>query len=648
MPINQISNSPLMCLQNHKEPLIKRLNKNYAPRIEDAVTRSELAEEQYVALGTLNDLVKNFTKSALNIQNPVINPFDKKMSNITTTDTSRPNNYISVETTPKASKMSFDVRVNAVATASKMIIGKGGTLNIRSVGNMFNGELTVGVDGVNSVVKLNGGESLQQIIDNINNKFADNGVKASAISLKIDGANDNDNDKYNIVISSQELGAKVLTFNWNPNGKFNPFTGLIQPHSGNYLLETLNIPGTEAEITIDGRQIEKQDSNVFKDIMTGVTIKVLAPNISGDVTKTQTVNIGPNTTNDGVIKDIAIFVRAYNDLKIFVAKMTEKSSEKDYADTAVLHNSSAIRKARFLLDSVFDPSINNGGKYKLLSDVGIGLIPAERDEEAPIGTTLLSTVDETKLRNAMDNNYEDFTALFVGALKVTANTAGGSKLALSSMTETLDSKFYNTPMRVEINPGAAPGEVALFPPVQARDRDNNLLTDPNPIPGGLPIPRMVQWGVKVEIPGITDTPTNPGVHNNPIWGTYTRNDTDTFGYIDFKDTDLKGLRLQWDAVNVGPGVAEVFTVNLSQGLADLAYFRSNDLMSEDGKRGTLLIDSEFMHSKVNKLNIEKIKLEDTLETKLNEIEMQFAKIEQMSILNDIFLNAISDIINPSN
>ena len=71
-------------------------------------------------------------------------------------------------------------------------------------------------------------------------------------------------------------------------------------------------------------------------------------------------------------------------------------------------------------------------------------------------------------------------------------------------------------------------------------------------------------------------------------------------------------------------------------------------MSEDGTRGTILTGSELMHSKVKKLSIEKTKLEDTLETKLDEIEMQFAKIEQMSILNDIFLDAISDIINPSN
>ena len=341
MPINPVGGSALMRLQNNKEPLIKRLNKDYAPRIEDAVTRSELAGEQYVALGTLGGLVRNLTKAALAIQNPVINPFDKKMANITTTDTSRPNNYISVETTPKASKMTFDVRVNAIATASKMIISKGGATNIRPLNNVFKGEFTIGVDGVDSVVKLNGGESLQQIIDSINNKFADNGVKANAVPLKIDGVNDTKYDEYNIVISNQELGKKEITFNWTPFG-VSYFSDA--PYTFNNFASSYT-NGTEANITVDGRQITPQDSNVFKDIMPGVTIKALTPNIGGDLTKTQTVNIGPDTTKTGVFEDINKFFIAYNKLKVFVAKMTEKTSEKDYADTAVLHSTSEIRQA---------------------------------------------------------------------------------------------------------------------------------------------------------------------------------------------------------------------------------------------------------------------------------------------------------------
>ena len=646
MPINPVGGSALMRLQNNKEPLIKRLNKDYAPRIEEAVTRSELAGEQYVALGTLGGLVRNLTKAALAIQNPVINPFDKKIANITTTDTSRPNNYISVETTPKASKMSFDVRVNAVATASKMIIGKGGTVNIRSVGNMFNGELTVGVDGVNSVVKLNGGESLQQIIDNINNKFADKGVKANAVPLKINDANDN----YNIIISSQELGEKALSCNWVQSFE------LIDPT--NSLIETANTLGKQANITVDGRQIEKQDSNVFKDIMPGVTIKALAPNIGGDVTKTQTVNIGPDTTKTGVFEDINKFFIAYNKLKVFVAKMTEKTSEKDYADTAVLHSTSEIRQASYLLDSVFsNGSIIGNGKYKSLVEVGIGLAPAADIDDAPCGTDILTSIDPTALDNALNNHFDDFTALFRGGLKVTPNSKRGSTLNLSYFKNKLDSDVFKKPMTIKIWPGAGPGDV-IQKKVDKLDEYGNKIIDPENPNNYI---KVDAHGVEVSIPGITNKNLNNLGEpiNTPILGTYTRNGNETYGYISFEGTELEGLRLQWDALNVSSdpstisvdnprGEPETFIIELTQGLADVVYFKSNDLMSEDGTRGTILTGSELMHSKVKKLSIEKTKLEDTLETKLDEIEMQFAKIEQMSILNDIFLDAISDIINPSN
>jgi flagellar capping protein FliD len=293
--------------------------------------------------------------------------------------------------------------------------------------------------------------------------------------------------------------------------------------------------------------------------------------------------------------------------------MTEKASNKEYASTAVLHNSQAINQARFLLNSVFDPSINSGGKYKLLSDIGIGLKVAEKSDNAPARTKLLGKTDETKLRDALTNNYEDFTALFVGKLKVTNTTTRGSKLDLSMMTEPLESKFYNRPMRVKINPGGAPGEVLPFAHIPALDDNGKQIFDPNPIPGGLPIPKTISMDVEVEIDGITNL-ANPLVHI-PIRGHYTRADaTSTFGYIDFKNTtELKGLRLQWDAVNVAPGNLEEFTVNLSQGLSDLAYFRSNDLMSEDGNRGTLTLASQEIEQKVKDLSVQQTKLETILE-----------------------------------
>jgi flagellar capping protein FliD len=642
MATSAVGGTALERPQNYKEPTIKRVTKAQQTKIDAVTLKHENAVEQSTALGTLSDLVSNFTAAAAVLHRPYDSPFDKKIATLTPTVVAgyvgKPEQYISVNASTFAPKTAFNVEVTSIAKASKLTLPVGINYNpaVQGGGGAgFVGRLTFSVDGGPNVVVTpqNVLTSGQQIVRDINSAFATAGIKVQA-NLVVDGQGQAD-----IQISHQENGPKLLncdysTFDWLA------WNVISSSNSG---MPALGTTGSVATIVIDGLAPINSDTNVFKDVIPGITITALAANTAG---QKQTATIVPDISNEnGVIKDLDNFVTAYNDLTIFVAKMTEKASDKEYASTAVLHNSQAINQARFLLNSVFDPSINSGGKYKLLSDIGIGLKVAEKSDNAPARTKLLGKTDETKLRDALTNNYEDFTALFVGKLKVTTNAARGSKLDLSMMTEPLESKFYNTPMRVKINPGAAAGQVAPFPPVQAVDDLGNPIFDPDPA-GGPAIPRMISWDVEVEINGITNL-ANPLVHT-PIRGHYTRNGTDTFGYIDFKDTDLKGLRLQWDAVNVVVGAPEVFTVNLSQGLSDLAYFRSNDLMSEDGNRGTLILTSKEIQQKVKDLSAEQTKLETILEKELDKIEQQFAKIEQMSILNDIFLDAISDLLNPTN
>jgi flagellar capping protein FliD len=642
MPVNALGGSAFEKLQNYKEPTIQRVTKTKQPRIDEVTLKHEEAIEQSSALDTLSKLVRNFTEITSVLRRPYDNPFESKNATLTTTDLGLAEKYVSVIPGKYTPKMTFDLHVEQVATASKLLIN----YPINSDKEVdFEGLLDFDINGTSVKIDFTTEETGKEIVKKINSEFEKEGVKATANLLKLgDG-------KANIQVTNQELGQKDIRCLLTETGYLDLIGHFIPYERNNQFGCTL---GTSAKIVIDGTELENPDSNIFdgKTIgFEGVTIKALAPNTVGNPNAIkQTVTIAPDTTNDGVMmKSISKFARAYNDLKIFVAKMTEKSSDKEYAKTAILHNSSAIRQAQALLDSVFDPNINNGGKYKLLSDVGVGLVPADKDEAAPIGTTLLQTVDETALRNALENNYEDFVTLFRGTLKVTETNTRGSKLALSSTTETLDSKFYNKDMNVKIKPGVNPGEVLPFS-TQAIDDNGNPIFDPDPTGGGaLAIARMIYWDVEVEIDGITNL--NPLNVHIPIRGHYTRSGADSkFGYIDFKDTELKGLRLQWDAANVtnqGNNNPEIFTVNLSQGLADLTYFRSNDLMSADGNTGTLNFASKEIQSKVKNFSDEKTKLETILARDLEKIEQEFAKIEQMSILNDIFLDAISDILNPA-
>jgi flagellar capping protein FliD len=648
MATKAVGGTALERLQNYKEPTIKRVTKAQQTKIDAVTLKHEGAVEQSTALRTLSDLVSNFTSAAAVLQRPYDSPFDKKSATLTTTDVGIAEKYISVTPGKYTPKMAFDVRVEQIAQASTLLMNAAmipynpaqDTAGAMKGGGPANldGTFTFDVEGVAVNINVVGVDSIKDIIRKVNNEFSTQNVNARASFVKLVGGG------AHIQITHQELGNKQIQSSFTDA---DPLVGVVPQYTADSA--DLGTSGQNAIIHINGVRLE-QNNNIFDGAtvgIEGITIKALAPNTAGPANK-QTATIVPDISNEnGVVKDLDNFVTAYNDLAIFVAKMTEKASDEEYASTAVLHNSQAINQARFLLSSVFDPSINSGGKYKLLSDIGIGLKVAEKSDNAPARTKLLGKTDETKLRDALTNNYEDFTALFVGKLKVTNSVTRGSKLDLSMMTEPLESKFYNTPMRVKINPGAAAGQVAPFPTIPALDNNSNPIFDPDPN-GGPAIARMISWDVEVEIDGITNPdPLLPNNHNH-IRGHYTRNGADTFGYIDFKDTDLKGLRLQWDAVNVVGGVPEVFTVNLSQGLADLAYFRSNDLMSEDGNRGTLILTSKEIQQKVKDLSAEQTKLETILEKELDKIEQQFAKIEQMSILNDIFLDAISDLLNPAN
>ncbi len=626
--MKSINASPLMRLQNYKEPLVKRLNENYKPKVDDITDRAESAAEKSTALGKLTGFVKNYTQAALALQNPVISPFDKKMATVTTTDTGLPAKYVSVVTNQKAVSGSYDVRVEQVAKASKMTFFMQ-TENNNGIGNKNNipqadGVLTINTQNdtggnVANIVPVVATDTFDVIIRKINDKFSDNGIKASAVIIR-------GSDAPSIKISYQNEGPKNLSVVWTAA------TALVEDACN--LAEITDV-GQSAIITIDGLEIQ-QDSNVFDKAIDGVTITALVPNTAGDLNK-QTVKVVPDSSNSGVLLNVVNFSEAYNNLKVFVAKMTEKSSAKEYADTAILHDTSEIRQANALLDSIFvDYAVVGGGKYKSLADIGIGLISAPKADQAPAGTMVLGTVDATKLEDAVTNNYEDFTALFRGTLKINTHSVGGSTLHLSYVKGLVDNSLINKPMNITLKPAATRGELLPAPKVgwnEAPILDAGL----NQV--------LVVGGVRVDIPGVTDVEGSSG----PIYGKYERHNEDAYGYINFEGTPLEGLQLQWDGEALPNDAGdEVFNAQLTQGIADFSYFKSSDLINETGSKGSLLLSSELMQDKAKKLSTEQTKLEDTLKEKLAELDKQFQEIERISVINDMFLDTMSSLINPSN
>jgi hypothetical protein len=159
MATSAVGGTALERPQNYKEPTIKRVTKAQQTKIDAVTLKHENAVEQSTALGTLSDLVSNFTAAAAVLHRPYDSPFDKKIATLTPTVVAgyvgKPEQYISVNASTFAPKTAFNVEVTSIAKASKLTLPVGINYNpaVQGGGGAgFVGRLTFSVDGGPNVV----------------------------------------------------------------------------------------------------------------------------------------------------------------------------------------------------------------------------------------------------------------------------------------------------------------------------------------------------------------------------------------------------------------------------------------------------------------------------------------------------------------
>lgn len=115
------NNSQLMQILGDKDKFIKKATESQEKRLEEIKDQVKESGEKAQALSTLKNLVQDFTKTSASIISPINDPFNGNKAEIQTTENSA-TSYIEVTTLPQADKGSFSVRVNQIATSSKMVI----------------------------------------------------------------------------------------------------------------------------------------------------------------------------------------------------------------------------------------------------------------------------------------------------------------------------------------------------------------------------------------------------------------------------------------------------------------------------------------------------------------------------------------------
>lgn len=291
---------------------------------------------------------------------------------------------ITATTTADALPGSYRVEVSQLATSGTLASGrvdeKDQALDLQGAASL---KLTFG-SGDSVDIAIAADSTLNEIRDAINaNKDA--GVNATII---------NDGEGYRLALSSKETGVEASIDSFSFVDATNavvtgPFSEATEAGSKRQ--------GQDAALTVNGIAISSA-KNQIEGAIQGVTLNLAELSIAEGETASSTVNIERDTLKQR--EAINGFVKAFNDLKGTVGKLTAFDSESGSA--AVLLGDSAVRTIESRLRSALTSGVE-GGELSTLSQLGITL---QRD-----GT--LKT-DDAKLSDLVSNNPQALSAFFAG------------------------------------------------------------------------------------------------------------------------------------------------------------------------------------------------------------------------------------------
>jgi hypothetical protein len=555
----------------------------------------------------LQGLINNLRTSIDKVANPYgFGAFDVKDAKVlSTTDIGVGTDYISVQAENGANLSEFNVSVNSKATAAKLTLQLDAGGGFDSAAPGLDGTLTLNVAGNARNVAVDNTQSIKDIVKKINETFSSNNDEFIAQAF-----NNNDGTSY-IEIVAKETGVGGITHNYLTSHLF----------GGNDIdaipLASGTTAGTDAQITVNGIALPSQSSNKFVDIpYSGVTIDILKENTLAAPLKTQVVQIKQDNSN--VMDVLSEFTTSYNNLAVFVAQQSQKVGKVDeysdpykiqksiYAEGADLHNESILREAQDLLTVVVGSRQGNGIKYKSLADVGIALEPTPVGEDNVI-TNQLSLKEPKLLQKALSDNLQDLSSLFANTGTVKADPANnGSDLFFTTAEKQVSGAILGKDVAISLTFDAA-GNVS----------------------------------------GMTATIDGGATNLLPLGNEYKVDATSATKVITFEGSPLEGIRLVYDATNAVAGTAENFTLNFTHGIADLAKYRVNNMVNENGKGGSVLAAIEMMTKDITNAEDEKDKVQETIDKMKQKIEREFDSVSVLEMMTSMQMDMIERILGTS-
>ena len=309
--------------------------------------------------------------------------------------------------------------------------------------------LTLSVGNKSVDIKVGASTTLENIINQINDGAGDV-LKASIV-------NTGGENGYKIILQSKESGEKnQIKFSVKGSDK-------TAAEGAKNVLKALGFNATETEVKDDktqaitgynlvintadpnagGKQLQKaqdakfnfngiditRSSNKVDDLIIGVTFNlnnVDEKNSTTGALKESVITIGKDT--DAVVKSLKSMVTAYNDLISNITTATSYDRENDVAGT--LNGMSEITGIKRKLQNLFE-STNSDGK----SLQSFGFSFTEKG---------VLSVDESKLKDAINKDYEGFKSFFTNSTEYkNAGVFGTNKI-----NETLKDEISNAKLKI--------------------------------------------------------------------------------------------------------------------------------------------------------------------------------------------------------
>ncbi len=178
---------------------------------------------------------------------------------------------------------------------------------------------------------------------------------------------------------------------------------------------------SDAKLVVDGMSVSR-GSNLIGDIIQGVTMELLAPSSAA-----ATLNISTDTASvQETIKDL---VTAYNETVSDFNILTGPVNQDDPDDilSGSLYGETSVRTIKnSLRDMLVSNSTTPSDNFTALRDIGFS-----------VDRNGLLTVDDSKLSNALENNFDEVVKLFGGNASTTDTAKGIAGDAIKKLDDML-------------------------------------------------------------------------------------------------------------------------------------------------------------------------------------------------------------------